>query len=277
MRDIPTQEDGVTSLSADFFNEIPTELENAITTSGQTLTPSDGSNPNLNQLAIAMAIYGSGSDFYTASGTNTLTLAVIGTKRAPNSYFDGMRIRFLKSSANTGAVTVNVAGLGSVDLRQINNSQLASGMIQGYVEATYVNSLGYFVVISSTGGSLGGLTQTLADARYLLESNNLSDLDSASDARSNLGLVQTRGTPTRAPSTTYTNTDDVPRELVIRVLQSGGLITGVLSVNGALLHGISASGLTGSASQTITAKILPNETYSLTITAGSLSVWQEIV
>lgn len=42
---------------------------------------------------------------------------------------------------------------------------------------------------TSGGGGGGGLDQSTADARYLQESLNLSDLDSASTARSNLGVA----------------------------------------------------------------------------------------
>lgn len=83
-------------------------------------------------------------------------------------------------------------------------------------------------------------------------------------------------TGTRILDTTYTNTGKLTREVVIRVIQSGGSIIGVLTVNNGLLHGLSATGLTGSASQTITAEILPNESYSFTLDNGVVSAWQEI-
>lgn len=155
MRDIPTMIDGVTTLPADLFNEIPTELENAITSSGQNLTPEDGSNPNLEQLAIAMAIYSAGANFYIDSGTaNNYILSSVGSKKAPNSYFDGMKVGFIVLNENTTSSNINVANLGSKSIRRLNGSQLSAGDLSGYVELVYRNSLGYFVIVRSSNNLL---------------------------------------------------------------------------------------------------------------------------
>lgn len=149
MRDIPTQQDGVTSLSAEFFNEIPSELENAITSSGQTLTPPDGSSPDLRQLARAMAIYASTSRSYTSSGSvNSYTLTTIGAKSSLSSYTDGMEVSFFAIGNNTGAVTINVDGLGARQLVNLAGAALSAGDITNHVQAQFVAADNRFVLLN---------------------------------------------------------------------------------------------------------------------------------
>lgn len=151
MRDIPTMVDGVTTLPAEIFNEIPDEMENAITSSGQTLTPQDGSNPNLTQLAKAMAIYGSAGSFYSDSGTaNAYVLSTIGSRDTSHEYVDGQVVTFIANNANTGNSTVNVASLGVKEIRRLDDTQLASGELSGFVEMFYRASTDRFVLVRSS-------------------------------------------------------------------------------------------------------------------------------
>lgn len=118
MQNIPTKTDGVTTLQAAEFNQIPDELENAIEDSGQTLAIG-----TLDQLSKAMSTYASGGDFFTDSGSaDAYVLSVIGSKKAPVAYFVGMTVRFLPGNANTGASTVNVATLGSKNIKLADGS-----------------------------------------------------------------------------------------------------------------------------------------------------------
>ncbi len=117
MQNIPTKVDGVSTLPAAEFNQIPAELETAITDTGQTL-----SGGILDQVSKAMATYAGGGDFYTDSGVaDAYVLTVVGSKKAPTAYFNGMSVRFLIGNVNTGASTVNVATLG------VKNIKLADG------------------------------------------------------------------------------------------------------------------------------------------------------
>lgn len=108
MRNIATKTTG-SSLTADEFNDIPTELENAITSTGITLSAAD-----LTQLSQAISVYAAGGAFYTDSGSSTLyQLTPIGSKVAPPDYFTGMSVSFVPGSTNTTTTpSVNVAGLG---------------------------------------------------------------------------------------------------------------------------------------------------------------------
>jgi hypothetical protein len=111
MRDIATKVTG-SSLTADEFNDIPTELENAITAAGIALSAGD-----LTQLRKAIAHYVGNASFYTDTGVADAYVATpIGTNPAPPAYVDGMAVEFIIGNTNTGASTINVNGLGVVNI-----------------------------------------------------------------------------------------------------------------------------------------------------------------
>ncbi len=118
MENIPVKVDGVDRLPAAEWNQLPAELETLITSTGQTL-----SGGILDQISKASAIYAAGGNFYTDSGiADAYVLTVVGAKKAPVAYFNGMSVRFLPGNVNGGgAATVNVASLG------VKNIKLADG------------------------------------------------------------------------------------------------------------------------------------------------------
>lgn len=161
MQNIPTKVDGSTTLPASEFNQIPDELENAITDTGQTL-----SSGTLNQLSKAIAIYAAGGDFYTDSGAaDAYVLDLIGSKQAPIAYFVGMRVRFLPSGTNTGASTVNVNSLGSINIKQSDGTtDVTAGQIiaDNEIILTYdgtnfrLPTPSQFALVDDTSPQLGG-------------------------------------------------------------------------------------------------------------------------
>ncbi len=103
---------------AEFLNSAKGEINNVITSTGESITTSD-----LNQLGSALTEYASGADFYTDSGAaDAYVLTVVGSKRASTQYFNGMSIRFLPGNTNTGASTVNVSTLGSINIKLSDGS-----------------------------------------------------------------------------------------------------------------------------------------------------------
>ena len=99
------------------------EVQNVVEDSGQTLSAAD-----LNQLGKAIADYVGNGDFYTDSGAaDAYVLTVIGSKQSPTAYTDGMNIAFSIGNTNTGASTVNVAGLGVKNLSGSSGSALSAG------------------------------------------------------------------------------------------------------------------------------------------------------
>ena len=122
------------SLTAPEWNEVPSELQNVIEGTGIALSGAD-----LNQLGKAIAGYVGSGNFYTDTGTaNAYVLAATGLKQAPPAYATGQRIRYEPANANTGASTVNLAGLGVKDLQVAGQALPAAYLAAGVeVEAVY--------------------------------------------------------------------------------------------------------------------------------------------
>lgn len=96
------------TLPAVEWNQVPSELQNVITQTGQALT-----NADLNQVGKGVAEYVANGNFYTDSGiADAYVLTGIGSKQSIQSYVNGMEVGFIPTNTNTGASTVNVAGLG---------------------------------------------------------------------------------------------------------------------------------------------------------------------
>ncbi len=178
VNNLPTDSTGV--LTAEEFNNFIAELENAISTTGQTL-----SGANLYQIAAAMVDYAVAGEYYQDSGAaNTYTLSVIGSMRAPHAYLDGMKVRFFAANSNTGASTVNLATIGSKDIKRSDGSALQSGDIQAgaEVEIIYRSSLNYFIL--SQNVKVSG-NQTIQGVKTFTTAP-----ESTSDPTNNNGLVR---------------------------------------------------------------------------------------
>ena len=114
------------TLAAQEWNQVASEIENPIQAFGYILDPGD-----LNQLGQAMAAYSGSSDFYSDSGPqNAPVLNSLGGRQAPqaqNANHDGLRARFRPAVNNNGACTVNVNGIGVVDLVAEDGAALVGG------------------------------------------------------------------------------------------------------------------------------------------------------
>lgn len=153
MRDIPIKQDNVgDTLPAGDFNASQSELENAVTDTGQTLDPAGGPNTDLNMLGKALAIYAQGAEYYQDSGSaNTYVLSRTTSLRNPTAYYDGMTVMYVAGNTNTGGSTINVAGFGAKSLTFQDGTALFAGAITsgGYVRATYRLSVDRFETIGS--------------------------------------------------------------------------------------------------------------------------------
>ena len=86
------------TLTAAEWNQVPSELQNIITATGQSLSGGD-----LDQVGKGIAAYVSNSDFYVSSGlADDYILTPLAGVQAPVAYFDGMRVRFIPNINNTG-------------------------------------------------------------------------------------------------------------------------------------------------------------------------------
>lgn len=115
-----------------------------------------------------------------AVDSGTANALVVTLNPIPSALTAGITLRIKKSaSGNTGAATLNVNGLGAVNLTHANGTNVVSGELPANGTFTAVYDGTSFVMQSTAAGS-GGFLQT---------ANNLSELSgTASTARTNLGL-----------------------------------------------------------------------------------------
>lgn len=151
MKDIVTKVNGVSTYSAEEFNPNMTELENAVSKSGQTLDPT---GVNVDQLSEAMGRYGAGgADFYSESGSsNAYVLTGAGPYVKSKVYFEGMRVVFVAGFPNTLAATINANTIGVVDLKDATGAALGSNFITAGVTITaiYNDGAGEFRIIGTS-------------------------------------------------------------------------------------------------------------------------------
>jgi hypothetical protein len=129
-------------LAAAFFNDIQAELLAVIVAAG--LEPSEN---NLNQ--IAQAIQSGQLNYAAASGTaNALTATL---KPAPVTLREGVRVLLKAQATNTGAMTLNVNGLGVVVIKRSDGSDTQGGdAVAGqYLPLVYTGS--FWVLDKATG------------------------------------------------------------------------------------------------------------------------------
>ncbi len=143
MENIEQKFDGVSVLPAAQFNSYINELKNIITSANQTLTGAD-----VAQIARGIANYVANGNFFTDSGVaNAYLLTVVGAKYAPTLYTNGFTVLFKVGNTNSGASTVNVAGLGIKNIKKNNgaNDPAAGDLVAGnIVELVYDLSGDYF-------------------------------------------------------------------------------------------------------------------------------------
>jgi len=111
------------TLTAAQFIQPMSEVQNIIEDLGIVLT-----NADLNQLGKAIAGYVANGAFYAESGiADAYILAQIGLKQAFTVYADGTKVSFIPGNDNTGASTINVSGVGVVDIRSPDGTALTGG------------------------------------------------------------------------------------------------------------------------------------------------------
>jgi hypothetical protein len=105
------------TVDASEYNNVVRAFKNSIEDSGQTI---DASNT---QMSLALANYSAVSTYYTDSGAaDAYVLNPIGSLKSPDSYYDGMLVRFRAGNANTGASTINVNSLGVKAIKKENGT-----------------------------------------------------------------------------------------------------------------------------------------------------------
>lgn len=92
----------------------------------------------------------------TASGTNTITLTPISNTPTVSGYVPFQQFAFFAAATSTGAVTVNVNGIGAIPLNVIGGAQAGSGQVQSgllYVIALNSNATAALIVSAQISGA----------------------------------------------------------------------------------------------------------------------------
>ena len=238
MKDFVTHVDGGAGDSGTFdaseANNLMDEGKNLVTSSGQTLVDSDSE-----QSAKAVALYVARADYYTDSGTaNAYVLTPQSPFKAPQAYSEGMRVRFTPLSANTGAATINVNGIGIKDLVGRDGAALSAGAL--------LAGLTYQAAYDSSGSG----AFRLADAAATETAQGSIEL--ATQAEVNAGTDGKRAvTPATLSGRTATETRTGVIELATQAEVNAGTDTeravtpATLEVRLATLADTSAQSLTG--------------------------------
>lgn len=148
------------------FNSIATELENAVSTSDQSLAPADGTGEVSDQLAKSLAIYGAGGASYhvDTGAVNAYVLSPVSPKESPPAYFDGFIVIFSPTTDNSTASTVNVGSLGIKSITLPNGNALSGGELSGICAIKFNLSDDRFELMFSSGGFAG------VDAVFIVDS-----------------------------------------------------------------------------------------------------------
>lgn len=175
------------TLTAVEWNQLPGEVQNAITSTGQALT-----NADLQQLVKAIAVYAASGTFYVDSGvTNAYVVASVGTLVPPPGYVLGMEVRFLPGNFNTGVSTVNVASLGVRNIIRRDGSPLLTGdMITGQLTSLFYNGSDFVIFPRGLQNAADLGTGISVDGPILAADGTLTDPGYSFSADTNTGIAR---------------------------------------------------------------------------------------
>ena len=267
-------------------------------TIGSSLLKGDGAGNTLN--AVAGVDYVSGLQLQNS--TLTFLSSVAGTNvitgnltPAIASYVAGQMFSFLSAGANTGAVTLNINGVGAIAVTKLGSTALAAGDIpantiiivqydgsefqlvapaalsslgsMAFQNANSVNITGGTIAGTFTGPLTGNVTGNVSGSSGSC-TGNAATATLSTDSTNAIGYNQTWtvfNSTTRAFGTTYTNSTGKPICVIVSSSNGYGLTA---YVNGVAI-GSTSSG--NSAVALGMSWIVPNgSTYSL----SSSATWQ---
>ncbi len=134
-------------LSAVEFNQIPDEIENVISKSGQTPSAADST-----QLSKGIYTYASNSTFYIDTGAaNAYDIDSQPSVDTFGGNTNGKLVRFVPLFSNTGASTIDVNNAGIVALEDVSGNPLVGGEIIAGREviATFFTASGEYRILTN--------------------------------------------------------------------------------------------------------------------------------
>jgi hypothetical protein len=118
-------------LTAAEYNDVQLPRQDLLDTAGIT-----GVSGNNTQMSTAIANYTGVATFYNDNGVaDAYVLDSIDNFRSPDAYIEGLEARFKATNSNTGASTVNVAGLGVVNIKRVDENGAKSDLVPGNIIA----------------------------------------------------------------------------------------------------------------------------------------------
>ena len=157
-----------TEISAEF-----TAIQTAVNSKlDESLVPNITTTMTRTSAELNKAVTQDGTELWltSVSGTNTITAT---TTPAPSSYTNGQTFRFVPAATNTGAVTINIAGLGAKAITKLGSTALGAGdlTVGAATQITYDGT--QFQLSSGAGGGAvaGGVlfeNSTTLTANYTL-------------------------------------------------------------------------------------------------------------
>lgn len=141
-----------TEISAE-FNAIATAVNSKIDTTNfpNVATPVTKTSAQLNKVVTQ-----DGTELWlSVSGTNTITATATPTVAA---YYTGQTFRFVPAVTNTGAVTVNIDGVGAKAITKSGSTALVAGDLTAgvSVQVTY-DGTQFQLITGAGGGATGGI------------------------------------------------------------------------------------------------------------------------
>ena len=117
---------------------------------GQTSPGVDDFNRMEGNIGI-LGKYDRAPGYGTATGTNAKSITL---NPAPGSYYDGLCFAFKNATQNTGAVTINVNGMGAKSIKKPNGNDLVPGNLKaGSVYTVRYNGTNFILQGSDSAGN----------------------------------------------------------------------------------------------------------------------------
>lgn len=214
-------------LTAAEWNQLPAEVQNVITSSGQSLSGGD-----LIQLVKGLTIYATQYKFHTDAGAaDAYVLSPSGSFQPLISYQNGAQLSFIADNENTGASTVNISGIGIASIVDVDNNALLGGEIN----TTEITTIQYDSVASNFKRILGVSHRGFADytpgaTTYLHDDNtDATDFDAAA-ALTDGGGFESIGPTASGATNTWAALDALPDNAThaILLVQISGIRSGVV-------------------------------------------------
>ena len=167
--------------------------------------------------ALVEQASGRAGNYDETGAADAYVAGVKANQQGPASYFDGLLVSFVAGSANTGAATVNVGGLGVKDIKMDSGFDPEAGVISGRVVLQYD---GADFIVQETG------VRSAPDQQSWPTVENAADSDH--DIQFNAGRIPSADGLTLLVSTTKTKQIDASW---VAGNNTGGLFSGTVTAD----------------------------------------------